>query len=68
MAPALEKPQPLATSRPYGPTNHVPSWDRAEAALEFLDQVTDRESGIEARLLALDSACQYFASDMAKTI
>ncbi|CAK0890910.1 unnamed protein product, partial [Prorocentrum cordatum] len=68
MAPVLEKPQPFATSRPYGPTNHVPPWDRAEAALDFLDQVIDRESGIEARLLALDSAYQYFASDMAKTI
>eukprot|EP00959_Pyramimonas_sp_CCMP1952_P433507 9077918-Pyramimonas_sp.AAC.1 len=49
MVPDLEKPQPFATSRPYGPTNHVPSWDRAEAALEFLDQAIDGESGIEAR-------------------
>ncbi|CAK0789419.1 unnamed protein product, partial [Prorocentrum cordatum] len=68
MVPVLEKPQPLSTSRPYGPTNHVPPWGRTEAALDFLDQVIDRESGIEARLLALDSAYQYFASDMAKTI
>eukprot|EP00959_Pyramimonas_sp_CCMP1952_P289793 6060733-Pyramimonas_sp.AAC.1 len=35
MVPVLEKPQLLATSRPCGPTNHVPSWGRAEAALDF---------------------------------
>eukprot|EP00959_Pyramimonas_sp_CCMP1952_P225335 4712536-Pyramimonas_sp.AAC.1 len=38
MVPVLGKPKPLSTSRPYGPTNHVPSWGRAEAALDFLDQ------------------------------
>eukprot|EP00959_Pyramimonas_sp_CCMP1952_P040924 855951-Pyramimonas_sp.AAC.1 len=65
MAPVLEKPQPFSTARPCGPTNFLPSWDKTEAALDFLDQVIAQETDIEARLLALDSTCQYFASDMA---
>eukprot|EP00959_Pyramimonas_sp_CCMP1952_P049328 1030508-Pyramimonas_sp.AAC.1 len=65
MVPVLEKPQPFSTTRPYGPAKSVPSWDKTSAALAFLDQVIAQESDIEARMLALSSAYQHFANDMA---
>ncbi|CAK0797577.1 unnamed protein product, partial [Prorocentrum cordatum] len=68
MVPVLEKPQPFSTTRPYGPSKFAPSWDRTSAALDFLDQVIAQESDIEARVLALSSAYQYFANDMARSI